>query len=122
MNVPITSDDIITRKTTDSGGVKESFDRAKAAKSILAKMDLTIEIFDSKDPQPEIWYYGDGYWHPGGAPLIGYYLDKVAGNQSNNENIKDVLRSRSSWRGSYSRSSSSISQRFSLVSLSRISM
>ena len=92
MTPPITLDDITAKKTIGSGDVVNVFDRAKAAKSILVKMKLAMEIFDAKEDRPEIWYYDDGYWHPGGAQLIGYFLDETAQNLSDFENINDVLR------------------------------
>lgn len=92
MNPPISIDDITTKKTTEVGGVTVSFDRTKAAKSLLAKMTLAIEVFDCKEEQPEIWYYDSGYWHPGAGHLISYFLDRTAENRSNSEHIGDVLR------------------------------
>lgn len=89
---PFTFDEITTTSTRDDGSATHRFDRTKAAQTILAKMLLAIEVFDSKEDKPEIWYYEDGYWHPGGAQLIGYFLDEVAGNESDSENINDVLR------------------------------
>ncbi|HNY33518.1 MAG TPA: hypothetical protein PKK68_02570 [Methanothrix soehngenii] len=92
MNPPFSLDDITSKKTSGSGDVTPVFDRAKAAKSIQAKMQLAIESFDSKEDKPEIWYYDGGYWHLGGAQLIGHYLDEEAQNLSDSENINDVLR------------------------------
>jgi putative DNA primase/helicase len=92
MTHPIVFNDIMAASTRADGSVTYNFDRTKAAKSILAKMDLAVEVFDSKEDKPEIWYYEDGYWHPGGVQLIAYYLDEVAENESDSENINDVLR------------------------------
>ena len=85
-------DDVTSRKTNTKGDSSPEFDRAKAAKSICSKMQLAIETFDSKEDKPEVWFYEGGSWHPGGAQLIGYFLDEVAGNLSDSENINDVLR------------------------------
>jgi len=92
MNPPISLDDITTKKTNANGDVANVFDRTKAAKAILAKMKLAMEIFDSRDDKPEVWYYEGGSWHPGGSQLIGYFLDETAQNLSDSENINDVLR------------------------------
>jgi putative DNA primase/helicase len=89
---PFSLDDVTSKKTNGNGDVTPVFDRAKAAKSILAKMRLAIEIFDSREDRAELWYYDGGYWHPGGAQLIGHFLDEVAQNLSDSENINDVLR------------------------------
>lgn len=89
---PFSLDDIATKVTHKDGSVTYSFDRAKAAKSILAKMNLAVEVFDSREDKPELWFYDGGYWHPGGTQLIGYFLDEVAQNLSDSENINDVLR------------------------------
>lgn len=91
--IPLFSlDDITTRRTREDGSATPIFDRAKAASAILSKMRLAVEVFDSREDQPEIWYYDNGYWHPGAASLISYFLDKVAGNLSDSKNINDVLR------------------------------
>ena len=50
-------------------------------------MNLAIEMFDSREDKPELWYYEDGYWHPGAALLIGHFLDEVAQDLSDSENI-----------------------------------
>lgn len=92
MSPPIVFTDITTAHTHENGNVTYTFDRAKATKSILAKMRLAIEVFDAKEDKPEIWYYSNGYWHPGGAQMIAYFLDEVAENHSDSENINDVLR------------------------------
>jgi len=92
MNPPISLDDITSKKTNGSGDVTNLFDRAKAAKSIRSKMQLAVEVFDSREDKPELWYYDGGYWHPGGAQLISHFLDEVAQNLSDSENINDVLR------------------------------
>ncbi len=89
---PFSLDDITTRRTREDGSATPIFDRAKAAASILSKMQLAVEVFDSREDQPEIWYYDSGCWHPGAAFLISYFLDKVAGNLSDSKNINDVLR------------------------------
>jgi putative DNA primase/helicase len=92
MNLPFSLDDITSKKTRDDGTSYPQFDRTKAAKTILTKMQLAIEIFDSREDQAEIWHYDGGVWHPGGQQLISHFLDKVAENLSNSENISDVLR------------------------------
>jgi D5 N terminal like len=92
MNPPFTVDDICAKKTREDGTIAYQFARTKAAKAICAKMQLAIEVFDSREDKPEIWYYADGYYHPGGAQLIGYFLDEVAQDLSDSENINDVLR------------------------------
>jgi len=92
MDIPINIEDITYKQTDKAGMDTPFFDRTKAARSFNAKMQLAIEVFDSKEPRPEIWHYQDGYWHPGGAQLISYYLDEVAENLSDSENINDVLR------------------------------
>jgi hypothetical protein len=92
MNPPFSLDDVATIKTREDGSTTYSFDRTKAAKSILAKMQLAIEVFDSREDRPEIWYYDSGYWHPGAAQLISHFLDEEAQNLSDSENINDVLR------------------------------
>ena len=92
MNPPFTVDDICTKKTREDGSSTYLFARTKAAKTICAKMQLAIEVFDSREDRPEIWYYADGYYHPGGAQLIGYFLDEVAQDLSDSENINDVFR------------------------------
>lgn len=92
MTHPFSLDDIAKKVTHRDGSVTYSFDRAKAAKSILAKMNLAVEVFDSREDKPEIWYYDSGYWHLGGAQLIGHYLDEEAQNLSDSKNINDVLR------------------------------
>jgi hypothetical protein len=88
----ITFEDITSGKTRNDGSISYELDRTKATKSILAKMQLVIEIFDSREDRPEIWYYEAGAWHPGGAQMIAHFLDEVAGNLSDSENINDVLR------------------------------
>lgn len=92
MNPPFSIDNICVKKTLDNGSTLYQFARTKAAKTICAKMQLAIEVFDSREDKPEIWYYEDGYWHPGGAQLIGYALDELAQDLSDLENINDVLR------------------------------
>jgi len=92
MNPPFSLDDLAAKKTNQVGGITYIFDRAKSAKSILARMILAVETFDAKEDRPEIWYYSEGCWHPGGAQLISYFLDEVAQNLSDVENINDVLR------------------------------
>ena len=92
MNSPVTIDDICTKKTREDGSTTYLFARTKAAKAICAKMQLAIEVFDSREDKPEIWYYADGCYHPGGAQLIGYFLDEAAQDLSDSENINDVLR------------------------------
>jgi phage/plasmid-associated DNA primase len=92
MKPPIDFSDVTVTTTSDDGNVSYKFDRTKAAKAFLAKMKLAIEVFDSREDQAELWYYEDGYWHPGGAHLISYFLDKIAENYSNSEHINDVLR------------------------------
>ena len=92
MNPPFSVEDICTKETRADGSTTYEFARTKAAKAICAKMRLAIEIFDSREDKPEIWYYEDGYWHPGGAQLIGYFLDEVAQDLSDSENINDILR------------------------------
>jgi hypothetical protein len=89
---PFSLDDISIKTTRPDGTVSCSFARSKAAKAIHSKMHLAIEAFDSKEDKPEIWFYEDGSWHPGGAQLIGYFLDEVAQDLSDSENINDVLR------------------------------
>jgi len=92
MNSPFSIDDICNKKTRADGSTDLEFARTKAAKAIHAKMQLAIEVFDSHEDKPEIWYYENGYYHPGGAQLIGYFLDEVAQDLSDTENINDVLR------------------------------
>lgn len=92
MILPFSLDDITTKTTRNDGDTRTEFARSKAAKTICSKMQLAIEAFDSKEDKPEIWYYEDGSWHPGGAQLIGYFLDEVAQDLSDSENINDVLR------------------------------
>lgn len=84
--------DLTATRTSSNGDITYVFDRTKAAKSLLAKMDMAIEIFDSRESKPEIWYYDAGYWHPGGEFVIQSILDDVTGNLSDSENISDVLR------------------------------
>jgi hypothetical protein len=91
-NLPFSLDDIAVKKTRNDGSVTFSFDRAKAAESISSKMQLAVEAFDCIDDKPELWYYSDGYWHPRGSKLIGHFLDEIAKNLSDFENINDVLR------------------------------
>lgn len=92
MQPPFSLDDISVKTTRPDGTVSCSFARSKAAKAIRSKMHLAIEAFDSREDRPEIWFYEDGSWHPGGAQLIGYFLDEVAQDLSDTENINDVLR------------------------------
>ena len=92
MNPPFTLDDVTDKITREDGGVILSFARHKAAQAILSKMNLAVELFDSREEKPELWYFENGYWHPGGALLIGYFLDTVAGDLSDSQNISDVLR------------------------------
>jgi len=92
MNPPFSVEDICTKETRADGSTTYEFARTKAAKAICAKMRLAIEVFDSREDKPEIWYYEDGYWHPGGAQLIAYFLDEIAQDLSYFENINDVLR------------------------------
>ena len=92
MSTPITIDDVCTKKTRADGSTFLEFARTKATKAICAKMQLAIEVFDSREDKPEIWYYENGYYHSGGAQLIGYFLDEVAQDLSDSENISDVLR------------------------------
>jgi len=89
---PFCIEDICNKKTSESGNDTLTFARHKAAQSILSKMNLAVEVFDSREDRPELWYYEDGYWHPGGALLIGHFLDEVAQDLSDSENINDVLR------------------------------
>ena len=90
MNSPISIDDVCIKKTREDGTTAYQFARTKVAKAICAKMQLAIEVFDSREDKPEIWYYENGYYHPGGAQLIGYFLDEVAQDLSDSENINDV--------------------------------
>lgn len=92
MNLPFSLDDITFDKVGECGNSTPLFDRAKAAESVLARMKLAVENFDSREDKPEIWYYENGYWHPGGAQLISHFLDEVGRNLSDIENINDTLR------------------------------
>jgi putative DNA primase/helicase len=92
VNPPFSIDDICTKKTRADGSTFYEFARTKAAKAICDKMQLALEVFDSREDKPEIWYYADGYYHSGGAKLIGYFLDEMAQDLSDSENINDVLR------------------------------
>jgi putative DNA primase/helicase len=89
---PFSFHDFVDISTRENGDEVYHFNRSKSAKSILTKMQLAIETFDSREDKPEIWYYEAGYWHPGAAQLIAYTLDELAGNESDSENINDVLR------------------------------
>ena len=92
MDPSITIEDVCIKKTREDGSFTYFFDRTKTAKALLAKMKLAVEVFDSREDKPEIWFYENGYWHPGGAQLIAHFLDEVAQNYSDLENINDVLR------------------------------
>lgn len=89
---PLCIDDLADRITNKGGSYYYSFNRAKAAKSILAKLPLAVEAFDAKEDKPELWFFEDGFWHPGGAQLLTHIIDEVAENHSDSENINDVLR------------------------------
>ena len=89
---PFGLDDISTKKTRADGSIFNEFARTKAAKTICAKMQLAIEVFDSREDKPDVWFYENGFYHPGGAQLIGHFLDEVAQDLSDSENISDVLR------------------------------
>lgn len=92
MDLPINKDDVISLKTYGNGNEGEEFDRTKAARAILTKMTLAMEVSDVKEKAPEIWYYEGGRWHPRGAQLISYFLDTAAENHSDFRNIEEVLR------------------------------
>lgn len=88
----ITTNDLMVAVTGKDGSVIYRLDNAKAASAFLAKMQLAMETFDSKEKAPEVWYYEDGYWHPGGVFKITHLLDKIAGNESDAKAIDDILR------------------------------
>lgn len=92
MQTPIASADVLAASTRGDGSITYEFDRTKAAESLKVKMRLAIEVFDSREDKPEIWYYDNGYWHSGGAHLIDHFINKAAGNESNVDNVNDVLR------------------------------
>jgi len=67
MNSPVSIDDVCTKRTDKNGNVTYEFARTKAAKAICAKMKLAIEVFDSREDKPEIWYYENCSYIPSGA-------------------------------------------------------
>ena len=93
-DLPISFSDITTPIVDETTGkvTSHKFTRSKAAKSIMAKTDLAVEVFDAREDNCEIWLYDNGYWRPGGAQIITYILDEVAEDYSDSQKIADVLR------------------------------